>query len=253
MPTALACSIFVHSAAAASAVLLAQWMPWSEVNPRFASQREIVASVASDYAPANPPPVQISPPEKTTPPPPPETTYPVNATAPAEPTKTLPPTKRESAQRLLITPDVALVEEPTKFVATQSPIERKRTAETQPDRQSRTEPTERNAPATAPSIESQVAIPKVGDEEQTPPQFVSNRPPAYPPAAIARRWEGTVLLRLFVSSRGEIARVEILRSSGHSLLDQAAATAVAGWKAEPARRGGYAVASVEKLPVRFRL
>lgn len=44
----------------------------------------------------------------------------------------------------------------------------------------------------------------------------------YPPEAIARGLEGEVILLLTLSESGQLVSVAIARSSGHSLLDQAA-------------------------------
>jgi protein TonB len=100
-------------------------------------------------------------------------------------------------------------------------------------------------------LESQRQV--AGIEEKQPPDFSSNRPPSYPPDAVRQRLEGTVILRLHISSRGVVERVEVAESSGHKLLDRAALDAVGQWRGLPASRGGRPVATVELLPIRFRL
>jgi protein TonB len=92
-----------------------------------------------------------------------------------------------------------------------------------------------------------------GNTEETPPDLSRNAPPAYPALAIERRWEGTVLLRVWIDETGAVTRVGVARSSGHEILDGAAAGAVRRWKASPARRAGRPVPTVELLPVRFQL
>ena len=69
----------------------------------------------------------------------------------------------------------------------------------------------------------------------------------YPPEAIAGGLEGEVILLLSVSETGRLATVEIARSSGHALLDQAALDA--------ARRIGNLPGTKRQLlfPVSFRL
>lgn len=47
----------------------------------------------------------------------------------------------------------------------------------------------------------------------------------YPPEAVARGLEGEVILLLTLTETGQLAKVEIARSSGHTLLDQAALAA----------------------------
>ena len=83
--------------------------------------------------------------------------------------------------------------------------------------------------------------------------FSGNPPPIYPAEAIRQRLEGTVLIRIHVDKTGDVNEVDVIRSSGHSILDEAAVKAVRGWKGEPATTGQTAVASIEVLPIRFRL
>jgi TonB family protein len=92
-----------------------------------------------------------------------------------------------------------------------------------------------------------------GVDATTPPDFAGNRPPAYPLEAIRRRLEGMVVLRLHISKVGDVEHVEISESSGHSILDGVALEAVRQWQGEPAQRAGHAIATVELLPIVFRL
>lgn len=85
------------------------------------------------------------------------------------------------------------------------------------------------------------------------PELIESRPPTYPEIAIKRRWEGTVLLRLDVTPEGRVGRVEILRGSGHDVLDGEAVRAVRAWRFVPAIRDGRPVATSVRLPVRFDL
>lgn len=80
-----------------------------------------------------------------------------------------------------------------------------------------------------------------------------NPPPAYPRIARQRGWEGEVLLKLSVSSEGQVEQVAIVRSSGHAVLDRAAVRAVRRWLFRPAHRDEVAVASEVVQPVRFTL
>jgi len=110
----------------------------------------------------------------------------------------------------------------------------------------------RMRPATA-------AMPRVpmpassGVSSRLPPRFVHNPPPNYPAVALENRWEGEVLLQITIATDGRISRVRVFRSSGHPVLDAAAAGAVRRWRARPATENGHPAASVWKLPVRFRL
>lgn len=106
----------------------------------------------------------------------------------------------------------------------------------------------------APAPVPRVAIQQVaGVDEKTLPDFAGNRPPSYPSEAIRNGVEGTVVLRLHISDTGRVERVEVFESSGFAVLDDEAVAAVSGWQGRPARRRGEAVATVELLPVRFRL
>ncbi len=93
--------------------------------------------------------------------------------------------------------------------------------------------------------------------QSEPPGFApgsaDNPLPRYPPAARRRGIEGTVMLEVLVSPAGLPDRVEILRSSGSGLLDEAAVEAVRRWRFRPARRGREAVEGRVSVPVTFRL
>ncbi len=94
---------------------------------------------------------------------------------------------------------------------------------------------------------------RVGTNDREPPVLDGNRPPDYPAEAIARGIEGTVVLRLTIDEQGRVIEVEVARSSGHAILDEAAVAAVRSWRGRPARRGGRDVRIRQLLPIRFRL
>jgi len=94
---------------------------------------------------------------------------------------------------------------------------------------------------------------RVGTEDRTRPDLTGNRPPPYPARAYRAGIEGALLLRITISRHGEVQRVDVVRSSGHPMLDTAAVQTIRTWHAIPARAGGRAVACVELLPVQFRL
>ena len=110
------------------------------------------------------------------------------------------------------------------------------------------------APAPAP------AKPQAAPIRIPPPAFKAPRPleggcprPAYPPRALDLGLEGVVHLRARVSAEGDIDACEILVSSGHSSLDEAALEAVRKWRFRPARRGEVGLAHWLRIPIRFRL
>jgi protein TonB len=85
------------------------------------------------------------------------------------------------------------------------------------------------------------------------PQYDTNPPIPYPPAARRANLEGTVLLEALVTAQGTVAQVRLARSSGHAILDRGAVEAVRGWRFEPARRGETAIEMWVEVPVRYRL
>ncbi len=94
-------------------------------------------------------------------------------------------------------------------------------------------------------------------EPSSPPDFraayLRNPPPAYPAAARRNGEEGTVTLRVLVSTEGSPRQVTLERSSGSSVLDAAALATVKTWRFSPARRGGEAQEAWVLVPVVFRL
>lgn len=81
----------------------------------------------------------------------------------------------------------------------------------------------------------------------------SNKPPRYPRAARKRGQEGTALIRATIGTSGEVLGTEIIRSSGHPVLDDAANAAVAGWEFRPATKNGAPVPGRIEIPIEFRL
>lgn len=84
-------------------------------------------------------------------------------------------------------------------------------------------------------------------------QALSNPKPEYPPVAIRRGYEGTVVLEVEVLPDGAVGDVRVKSSSGHAILDRAAVDAVRLWRYEPARSLGRSRRSLVEEPVRFRL
>ena len=89
--------------------------------------------------------------------------------------------------------------------------------------------------------------------ERAQPNYAKNPEPLYPLAARRRRQQGLVLLTVKVTSLGRAAAVTLKQSSGFTLLDEAALSAVRDWEFEPARIGPLAVQSEIEVPVRFQL
>ena len=78
--------------------------------------------------------------------------------------------------------------------------------------------------------------------------------PPYPAQGIARRLAGEVVLRIRVDAGGRPVEVTIERSSGSSLLDEAARKFVkARWHFVPATQDGRAIEAFALLPVNYIL
>jgi periplasmic protein TonB len=107
------------------------------------------------------------------------------------------------------------------------------------------------APPPAPAV---AAVPR---ETASPPDFraayLRNPPPGYPAAARRNGEEGTVMLRVLVSTEGAPREVALERSSGSTLLDAVALATVKNWRFTPARRGGEAQEAWVLVPIVFRL
>jgi protein TonB len=85
------------------------------------------------------------------------------------------------------------------------------------------------------------------------PRYDQNPPPDYPSIARRRRYQGTVILDVFVLENGQVGDLRVAESSSYSLLDQAAMKAVRHWQFDPARKGDRGVAMWVKIPIRFDL
>lgn len=79
------------------------------------------------------------------------------------------------------------------------------------------------------------------------------RPPVYPRQAIRHGQEGTVTLYAKIASEGTVQQINLFRSSGFALLDQAATTAVRKWAFEPAIHNGFPMDAWVEVPVNFIL
>jgi protein TonB len=88
---------------------------------------------------------------------------------------------------------------------------------------------------------------------RTKPRYRYNPEPTYPPMARRRHQEGMVLLNVLVTSEGGAAEVRVVKSSGYTLLDEAARNAVRRWTFEPGRLGRIPVSSEIQVPIQFKL
>ncbi|MFO8024373.1 energy transducer TonB [Thiohalophilus sp.] len=85
------------------------------------------------------------------------------------------------------------------------------------------------------------------------PFAMHNPKPVFPISARRRGMEGTVILLVQVTAKGEVSSVSVSQSSGYRVLDNSAIRAVERWKFRPARRQDDAVSTSVEVPVRFLL
>jgi protein TonB len=106
------------------------------------------------------------------------------------------------------------------------------------------------APAVADS--AKVGAPSLVDPSADA-DYLKNPPPAYPLASRRLGEQGTVIVRVFISTQGLPDKAEVRTSSGFARLDQAALEAVQRWRFVPGRRNGTPESMWFNIPVRFVL
>lgn len=75
--------------------------------------------------------------------------------------------------------------------------------------------------------------------------------PVYPRRALMLKQEGMVLLKALIGINGNINDIQIITSSGYTILDKSAIDAVSNWKFEPSYINGKHSISWVKVPVEF--
>lgn len=135
--------------------------------------------------------------------------------------------------------------------ASAAPVARPAVADAVADEAGRADAVGAAAPAGAPA-------PGIGEgSRDRPAGWVLGSPdnpaPRYPSVARRRGIEGTVTLAVLVSAQGLASEVQLARSSGSTLLDEAALEAVRRWRFLPALAGGRAVEARVLVPIAFRL
>ncbi len=85
------------------------------------------------------------------------------------------------------------------------------------------------------------------------PLYRRNPPPRYPQLARKRKYQGVVVLEVFVNRDGSVGGVKVFKSSGYTILDKTAMKSVKKWEFEPGRRGSDKVDMWVRVPVRFQL
>ena len=85
------------------------------------------------------------------------------------------------------------------------------------------------------------------------PEYGTNPKPEYPMVARRRGYEGEVVFNVLVLNNGDVGKMEMLKTSGHSVLDNSAQAALKKWKFIPGKSNGKFVPSWVKVPIEFRL
>ncbi len=80
-----------------------------------------------------------------------------------------------------------------------------------------------------------------------------NPKPDYPTLAKRRGWQGNVLLAVEVLQDGTPGEIQVAKSSGRAVLDNAAIKAVRRWLFEPARRADLPIRTTMNLSIVFKL
>ncbi len=120
------------------------------------------------------------------------------------------------------------------------PLERTRMSDSTPP------PPTPSAPASPASQQSSGQLDDIPKTQYSPQ-------PEYPAAALQRRIEGRVVLRVQVALEGHVASAVVMRSSGHAILDEAARRCVLEWRFEPMKQSRRAVATEIAIPISFEI
>lgn len=203
-----------------------------------------------------PPPPEVAPPRPTELAALPAPTRPVPP--PPEPVEIPEASPQETTPREAGAPDVGLPLPPAPMPPPPRPAEARAAAPPRPATPPM-QPTPGIAPLGAPG-ESERQLALTGAARVTgavvPPGLLDgyrNPQPDYPQASRARGEQGVVGLVLRVAPSGQVAEVEIGRSSGFPQLDEAAKRAAQRWRFRPAMRDGFPVEGTIRTAVHFRL
>ena len=85
------------------------------------------------------------------------------------------------------------------------------------------------------------------------PEYGANQKPEYPLVARRRGYEGEVLFNVQVLNDGNVGEMQLLKTSGYTVLDNSAYNALKNWKFVPGKFNGKYVPSWVKVPILFRL
>ncbi len=85
------------------------------------------------------------------------------------------------------------------------------------------------------------------------PDYSLNPKPKYPRVARKRGYEGEVKLKVLVLADGKVGEIEVVRPSGHKVLDNEAIQTVKDWIFVPGKQDGKEISSWVTVPITFQL
>lgn len=174
------------------------------------------------------------------------TPSPVVQPAPPQPAALPAPPKKERAARK---PQAALG--PTPSAKTAVPVSAPETSSDSKPQIPAAAPAPPSTTQAAPPPAAPVAPARTSASEAS--YASTNRVPPYPRLSASNGEEGTVILRVLVTTEGIAGAVEIRSSSGYPLLDESARKTVQTWRFRPATVDGKPVAEWYQVPIPFKL
>lgn len=115
-------------------------------------------------------------------------------------------------------------------------------------------PAEPLAALTAPVVQAAPAPPAPSVElPSSDADYLQNPKPLYPAASKRRGEQGVVVHSVLIGTDGLPVSARLVKSSGFAALDQAAMTAVMGWRYSPGKRNGVATAMSFNVPINWVL
>ncbi|EAR56104.1 hypothetical TonB protein [Photobacterium sp. SKA34] len=147
----------------------------------------------------------------------------------------------------------------------QKKVEKKTATKNVTNAQRKTEKFELKPTNSSKPVSSKLALNKPATAKKTTvgansPQLVSKptfatkpSPVKYPRLAKRRGIEGTVLVEVLIAKDGHQVKQKLIKSSGASVLDNAALKAIKKWRFSPHIVDGIAIAHRVQIPVRFKL
>lgn len=96
-----------------------------------------------------------------------------------------------------------------------------------------------------------VAIPDTEPDYKA--TYLNNPSPTYPMVARRMGLQGRVVLNVEVLADGVCGEINIQKSSGYAMLDNAALQTVKSWRFMPARQAGHTVDKWFMIPIQFSL